>query len=75
VFGRRGQATGGAQRSSRYVVQELFADVQARNGRERSRKELEDALNYGEDNGWELINVYGVGTTFVLMVVWDTEPK
>jgi len=74
VFGRR-QPTGGTPQSSRYVVQQLFADVQARNGRERSRKELEDALNYGQDNGWELVNVYGVGTTFVLMIVWDTEPE
>jgi hypothetical protein len=41
---------------------------------ERSRQELEDALTQGQDNGWELINVYGVGTTLVLMIVWDTEP-
>jgi hypothetical protein len=75
VFGGRRQPLGGSPRSSRYVVQPLYADINAKKGYERSGRAVEDALNNGDDKGWELVSMYNIGSSFLLLIVWDTEPE
>lgn len=59
-------------RSDRYAVHALALNPRA--GEVAAARALKDALNEGDAEGWELVNVYSVGGT-TQMIVWDKAPR
>lgn len=59
--------------STRYVVESFTLVVNSSALMNKSyAKDLQSFLNAGEDKGWKLVQLAGLGKSEAMIVVWDT---